>query len=364
MTVADELGRANQALKDANAELENRVAARTRELQGALDSLREREEVLRLAADAGRIGLWSWREDQDSWTADQQTLHMLGLGDQEHHRPRQLRDVQRLVDPADLDAVEALFSRMGDAAEAREAELRIRRAKDNAQRWVLCRTRAEHTSDIPGAFLWPGVLLDITDRKVAEDRQVLLREVDHRAKNALAVVQSLLRLTTANSVREFSDAVQGRVDALARAHTLLATQGWAGTELRVLLERELAGSWKDGLASQVALIGDAAVALSPETAQALAMTIHELTTNALKYGALSAPGGRVLIQWVVEPSEGGSMLRLTWTETGGPPVGCPPQSVGVGSTLVSSIVIGQLGGRIEHSWKYTGLVCVFEIPLS
>jgi PAS domain S-box-containing protein len=157
---------------------------------------------------------------------------------------------------------------------------------------------------------------DVTARKAAEERQALLaREVDHRAKNALAVVQTMLRLTRAEDVPSFARAVEGRVAALARAQTLLAEGRWDGADLRSLLRGELAPF----LGGQRADLDGRPVLLPPGTAQPLAMAVHELATNAAKHGALSVPGGQVSVSWRLDRGTPG-VLRLRWAEAGGPPV--------------------------------------------
>src|SRR5262249_32599343 len=141
-----------------------------------------------------------------------------------------------------------------------------------------------------------GVTVDITDRKQAEERQTLLaREVDHRAKNALAVVQSIVRLTRASTIEGFIAAVEGRIRALSRAHTILSLWRWEGADLQGLIEEELAPHrTTDG--TRVAASGPH-VSLRPAAAQCLALALHELVTNAAKYGALSAATGRVELKW-------------------------------------------------------------------
>ena len=158
-----------------------------------------------------------------------------------------------------------------------------------------------------------GVTIDITERKRAEERQNLLaREVDHRAKNALALAQSIVRLTRANEVKDYVQAVEGRISALARVHTILSLSNWEGAEVGRLIEEEIA-PYSTG--EQIAFHG-AELRLQPATAQTLALALHELVTNSAKYGALSALSGRLNIRWEARPDA----LQLVWEEHGGPPV--------------------------------------------
>ena len=201
-------------------------------------------------------------------------------------------------------------------------------------------------------------------------RALLMREVDHRAKNALAVVQSVVRLTTADEPRAFAAAVQARVAALARAHSLLAERGWTGVDLRAVVERELApyasarGGGAPACRAAVSLDG-AAFPLAAAAVQPVTMVLHELATNAAKHGALSAPGGAVEVRWHAGRRAGeDGLLRLRWTETGGPPVFAVPARRGFGSRVVEATVRGQLGGAVERRWERTGLVVEVAVPLA
>ena len=205
------------------------------------------------------------------------------------------------------------------------------------------------------------VIVDVDEEKRAAERQNLLtRELDHRAKNVLAVVQAALRLTRADDTAGFVRAIEGRVAALARAQTLLAKDRWAGADLHALLRGELA-AFLDGSGPRAELQGPA-VALPPGAAQPLSMAIHELATNAVKYGALSALAGRLSISWRVD-GETGDVLRLRWIETGGPPPKGPPAKRGFGSRVLDGTLRKQLGGAVSMAWDEGGLVCEIEVPL-
>ena len=201
---------------------------------------------------------------------------------------------------------------------------------------------------------------DITERKLAEERQTLLaREVDHRAKNALAVVQATLRLTPKHDAAAYALAVEGRVGALARAQTLLAGGHWRGTDLRAMVAGELATFLVGGAdGAQVRLTGPP-VSISAVMTQPLSMALHELATNAVKYGALSAPDGVLEIAWQVNAE----ILRLDWREGGGPPLLGPPVRAGFGTRLLRATIGQQLGGRADLHWSPSGLHCHIEVPL-
>ncbi len=204
-----------------------------------------------------------------------------------------------------------------------------------------------------------AIFRDLRQRKAAEARQALLaREVDHRAKNALAVVQAALRLTPKLDTQTYAAAVEGRVKALARAQTLLADGHWDGADLHALVRGEL----KPFAGSQRAELDGPHTTLPPTVAQPLAMAVHELATNAVKHGALSAPGGRVTVTWWLESGQSRE-LRLRWAESGGPHVDGPPTRRGFGSRVMEGTVQGQLGGVVSHRWEASGLVCEMAVPL-
>jgi two-component sensor histidine kinase/CheY-like chemotaxis protein len=201
-----------------------------------------------------------------------------------------------------------------------------------------------------------GVTIDITDRKDAEERQALLaREVDHRARNALSLVQSIVRLTRSDSIKSYIAAVDGRIAALSRAHTLLAQSRWQGADLARLVDEELA-PYRTGEGERVA-VGGPDVSLEPRAAQTLALALHELSTNAAKYGALSVISGRVSLRWELQDEN----LVLSWTETGAPAVQSPAEP-GFGIRVISTSVERQLDGEAGFDWRPEGLHCRLVVP--
>jgi PAS domain S-box-containing protein len=202
-----------------------------------------------------------------------------------------------------------------------------------------------------------NMLVDITERKRAEERITLLaREMDHRSKNLLALVQATVYLTQGDTPGALKTAIEGRLQALANAHALLAQSRWAGAELRSLVAEELSPYCQEG--ELRARINGPNLALEPDTAQSIAIAMHELTTNAVKYGALSAPAGRVQVDWSCS-AEG--HVALHWEETGGPPVK-PPARQGFGTRVIERMIRSQLKGEVHFDWRREGLVCEIAVP--
>ncbi len=198
-------------------------------------------------------------------------------------------------------------------------------------------------------------------REVAEERGLLVRELQHRVKNVLTLVQSFARLTTSTdrSADEFRDALLGRLDALSRAHGLCAER-----ESEVDLEGLVRGVLEPYFVDRpeaVELAGDK-VALDARQALTLGLTLHELATNAAKYGALSTNDGRVHASWQAETGEGEPRLRLFWRESGGPPVEAPRHR-GFGSSLIERVCAHELDGEVRHVYAPDGVTCEIRFPL-
>lgn len=184
-------------------------------------------------------------------------------------------------------------------------------------------------------------------------QELLAREVDHRARNALAVIQSIVALTPVDDTKRFAESIKGRIRAMAMAHNLLSESRWRGADLLSLMREELAPYNNDGRV----FIDGAPVSIAPTVAQNLALALHELATNAAKYGALSKPEGRLSVAWRLE----GGTLTLTWNEDC-PHVVSEPKKKGFGSKVIEASVTGQLGGRIERDWRRNGLRANVELP--
>jgi PAS domain S-box-containing protein len=202
---------------------------------------------------------------------------------------------------------------------------------------------------------------DITEQKRREEQIGLLaREADHRTKNLLALAQATVHLTNCETAADLKSAIEGRLRALANAHTLLAQSRWAGADLRNLALEELSPyrAEDDGKDGARARIEGPSLMLEQQPAQAIALALHELTTNAVKYGALSIPSGRIDVTWRLQSV---NRLVLRWVETGGPQVASPTRQ-GFG-TRVMTRICEQLNGELKFDWRADGLICDIAIDI-
>jgi PAS domain S-box-containing protein len=207
-----------------------------------------------------------------------------------------------------------------------------------------------------------NVLVDVTDRKRAEEAQkTLIDELNHRVKNTLATVQSIAMQTQRSTPEDFPVRFEERLLALSNAHDLLTRRQWSGVGLVELLEREFA-PYAGGDEPPIRLEGPD-LTLPARVSVAFGMVVHELATNAAKYGSLSNEAGRVDLTWKVEQDAGSRTLALRWVETGGPAT-AEPKRRGFGRRLIERNITGDLGGRVEMSFAPTGLQCSLAIPLT
>jgi PAS domain S-box-containing protein len=203
-----------------------------------------------------------------------------------------------------------------------------------------------------------AVVQDISERKLVEDarmKTLVAREVEHRAKNALGAVQALVKVTSADSPDELKRALHGRISAYARSFSLLMKGDWRGVDLGELVESELGAS---AAPAQMRMNGPK-VRIAAQGVKVLSLVLHELTTNAMKYGALSQEGGVVDVSWKIVP---GPMLELTWRETGGPTIAGPPAREGFGSVLLREVLVKQVNGALTLDWRQEGLTAVLTVP--
>jgi PAS domain S-box-containing protein len=348
-----ELYRKTRQLERLNAELERRVTERTAELEASNVRLLQSEQGRSLALAAGQMGSWDFDPVSRECKWDEGQHHIFGV---ERERFQVTVDnIRAMVHPEDWDRLQAVGRRMAAGERTVQTDFRVVQSGGSV-RW--CTGTAAASFDAANRLVRvSGVTIDVTERKEAEQRQDLLaREVDHRARNALAVVQSIVRLTRASSVGDYVAAVEGRIKALARAHALLSDSRWHSADLGALVAEELA-PYRVGEAEKVEVIGPN-VSLPPHMAQGLALALHELATNAAKHGALSSMLGKVSLNWQLRPD----LLVLKWVESGGPPI-APPSARSFGLKVIRASIENQLGGKAAFDWAAQGMQCMLSIPL-
>jgi two-component sensor histidine kinase len=221
----------------------------------------------------------------------------------------------------------------------------------------ICRIGVAHAPRLTAFFR------DITERARDERRQVLLmRELDHRVKNNLSSVIAILGESArrSESVPDLVRRASGRFRALASLHEMLAAHKWQGAEIRDLVARTLAPYEAEGR-RRITVSGES-VTVPGRAASALCMALHELATNAAKYGALSTPGGSAEVSWTSLADDSTARLVITWKEHGGPPVQSPAQR-GFGTELIEDGIAFETGGKSRIEFAPGGLVCTIEIPL-
>lgn len=241
----------------------------------------------------------------------------------------------------------------GKAPARIDAEYRILRWSDRAVRWI--RVALDIVSDAHGPYKMVGTIQDITERKAAEEHaQLLMREINHRSKNLLAVVQSIAQqMARTTDIESFPQRFAERLAGLASSQDLLVKNYWKGVPISALIGSQLS-HYQHLVGRRIHLKGEE-VAIAPGAAQNLGMAIHELATNAAKYGALSNEDGEVMIAWSRGTGgDGEPEFALSWTECCGPPV-APPQHKGLGSYIVTRLFKHSLSGEVTQDFDPAGV---------
>ncbi|MCA0305325.1 MAG: PAS domain-containing protein, partial [Proteobacteria bacterium] len=320
-----------------------------RDLDAGSAALRRSEEQMRTAAEAARFGVHEYDVATDRTLRSPQFLAILGATAADSTAT--FEGGLDFVHPDDRAATgEAKRAILSGVGEDYQLGYRIVR-RDGTVRWVMDRGRVIRDG-FGCALRVVGVVLDITDLKEAEQRQRLLfDELSHRVKNTLAIVQALAQQTlrTRPTPDDFAAAFSDRLGALARAHNLLTEHAWRGAALGDLVRGALSAFLDEGRRID---IGGDDVTIPASAAITLGLVMHELATNASKYGALSVPAGQLAVRWTVTASAAGRAIDLCWTESGGPPV-TPPSRGGFGSRLLAGSA-QQLGGTFEPDYAPAG----------
>lgn len=334
-------------------------ALQNRDRRASETALRESEARLVEAQRVAHIGSWSLDIPTDRvwWSRE---LYRLFDTEPEHFTPSVPAFLERVM-PEDREQIQRRLDRSLTTGESFEAEFRIA-LPCGTTRYI--HSRGELEADESGRpRVLSGTAQDITERKRGEKRlRLMIEELDHRVKNTLATVMAISEhtLRTASSLADFADAFEGRIASLAKVHEALARDRWEGVQLTELLRTTFAPHEQGG-ESRFERSGPA-VLLPVEAVLPLAMTLHELVTNAVKYGPLSADAGRVALSWTVRAADEKRMLELSWIERGGPRVE-PPASRGFGSALIENGVRYELGGSARLSFEPGGVRCDLRIPL-
>ena len=309
------------------------------------------EEHLRLAVEAARVALWSWQVDDDRFSMDERAFELWGLP---WAQDVTFEELSTHIHPADRDRVRAAFTATRSVAGSYEIDFRI--CLGTEVRWISARGQGADAGIIDRVMF--GIFLDVTGRKQAEEGSELLAgEMSHRVKNLLAIATGLTQLTgrSAQSVEGMTGELTQRLTALGRAHDLVrplpGEQGKAAL-LGDLLSILLAPYDETAAFSGRIRVAVARMGVGERAATALAMVIHELATNSVKYGSLSCQSGFLDITSKMD----GDHICLIWAETGGPPITEVPVLKGFGSQLTARSVSGQLRGELVYDWQESGLV--------
>jgi PAS domain S-box-containing protein len=335
------------------------VASETR--RSMEQSLRQSEDRLRRALASADTGTWDWNFQSGAMTWDRRMRELWGLGpDEEVTFDRFLSAVHEQDRKGTLAAIER--AKDGDYPVEYDVEHRVKGIGDGVDRWVGAKGRAYFSKGV--AVGMSGTARDVTERKNWEDHTTLLmREITHRSKNLLAVIQAMARQSKdgSNSVAEFVSRFSGRLQALAAAHDLLVQRDWHGVAVDDLVISQI-GHFLHDQARQIEFTGPKIV-VTPEAAQNIGLAIHELSTNAVKYGALSVSSGRVEVAWRCQDDDAGApCFVMSWRERGGPPV-TPPSRSGFGLTVTEQLAARALQGKAELAFEPEGVRWSIEIPI-
>jgi PAS domain S-box-containing protein len=323
----------------------------------------EREQVeaskgrLQLALNAAHLGWWQYDPLRRTGSGDARAneIHDFDIAEDEEVTIEEL--LQR-VHPDDVVGVEAAIATALNPSDPKPYahEYRIRR-RDGSIRWVENHGLAYFGAG-PGRQVagFVGTLADITERKEREEKEhLLMREINHRAKNMLSVVDAIAHQTAIKSPDDFIERFSERIQALSANQDLLVKNSWDGVQIEDLVRAQIA-PFADLVGSRIVVHGPK-LCLNPASAQAIGLALHELTTNAGKHGALSTNTGRVDIGWGTE----GDIFIMSWAEHGGPVVS-PPQRRGFGSTVMEQMTERSLDGRVELDYVPSGVTWRLTCP--
>jgi PAS domain S-box-containing protein len=345
-------------LATAYEEMADALAEREEERTRAEAHLRASEERLRLSQDAGGIGLWDWdlASQKIVWSESLRQLWGMPAGIE----PSFAVFLDH-VHPEDREKTEEHTRGVLRGQHPFDIELRTNEAK-GPMRWIAAKGELISDSETGRALRMIGTCQDITERKRAEEQQrLLINELNHRVKNTLATVQAIAFQSLKSGAAEGStERFEQRLLALSKTHDVLTRDNWGSTSVHAVVSETIA-PYSGGGAERFSVAGES-VRVPPNIVVPLSMAMHELCTNAAKYGALSVPTGRVSIGWRLTEKEGAQRLVIDWRESGGPAVSEPPVR-GFGTRLIERSLARQLAGDVHLQFHCDGVRCRIDVPL-
>lgn len=319
-----------------------------------------REETRRaVALSAASMASWVWQIETQELECDETLPPLFGLPPSRRLSARRLLQA---VDRRDRSVAEQRFRETLDGNDDYFGEYRL--ANVSPTRWLAAQGRVVERDANGRPVLMVGVNYDISERKAGEDRQrLLLRELNHRVKNTLATVQALATQTVrhASEPRQFLEAFSARLQALGLAHGILSDNEWRGIALHELIQLEVK-PLDDTVQPRISVEG-ADLLLTPDQALGLGLVLHELASNALKFGSLSVAEGKVSLSWIVSGTEADRRLVLHWKETGGPAVS-EPERQGFGSILIRRSLEKVIGSAVKLEFLAGGVEAAITLPLT
>ncbi len=333
-----------------------RRQATERDLQASKDQLQVSKDRLQLAFDATRLGWWQCNPRRSTISGDARSKEIFDVTADEITIP----ELMKRVHPDDAEKLWASCNAALDPTNPKPIadQCRIRR-RDGEIRWIEGHGLAYFEGAGPErrAVSFGGTVQDITERKEREEKEYLLmREINHRAKNMLSVVDAIAHQTVTRSPEDFVERFSERVQALSANQDLLVRNEWKGVEIEDLVRAQLA-HFADLIGSRIAMQGPA-LRLNPASAQAIGLALHELATNAGKYGALSTDRGRVDVGWGVTESD---IFTMSWTEREGPPVTAPKRR-GFGTIVMEAMASRSVDGTVQHDYSPSGVIWRLTCP--
>jgi PAS domain S-box-containing protein len=324
------------------------------------ERLRRSLSIIALAIEAGETGVWTTDLAARTTAYDERARAIFDWSDEAGEIDFDAFTARiHLGDRERVGVVIAAALRSGDKF---TLECRIVR-RDGATRWISVRGKAERDAASGLATTMAGIVLDVTERRERESHlHGLLRELSHRSKNLLAVIQAMARqtATASSSVADFQERFAARLQALAASQDVLVAADWRGASMIDIAHSQI-DYFIDPEGARVRIEG-APLLLQPDAAQNIGLALHELSANAMKYGALANATGKVDLGWRLPPGEPGArQLQIVWRESGGPPVE-QPKARGFGRAVIERVVAQALDGRAAVQFEPTGLIWTLDIP--